>query len=61
MARSALMSNIGSSVGETLSKVDLAAQGLKGSALGIPGSLPRSVHLIFSMHARFGSIKPCSI
>ena len=37
VARSALMPNVSSSIGETLSKIDLAAQGLKSSALGIPG------------------------
>ena len=42
VARSALMPNVSSSVGETLSKIDLAAQGLKSSALGIPG-LPNTL------------------
>jgi outer membrane protein TolC len=42
VARSALLPNVGSSVGETLSKIDLAAQGLKSSALGIPG-LPNTL------------------
>jgi len=37
IARSALLPNVSSSVGETLSKIDLAAQGLKSSALGISG------------------------
>jgi outer membrane protein TolC len=37
IARSALLPNVSSSIGETLSKIDLAAQGLKSSALGIPG------------------------
>jgi outer membrane protein TolC len=36
-ARSALLPNVSSSIGETLSKIDLAAQGLKSSAIGIPG------------------------
>ena len=36
IARSALLPNVSSSIGETLSKIDLAAQGLKGSAIGIP-------------------------
>jgi outer membrane protein TolC len=39
VARSALLPNVSSSLGETLSKIVLAAQGLKGSALGI-SSLP---------------------
>jgi outer membrane protein TolC len=42
VARSALLPNISSSVGETLSKIDLAAQGLKSSAIGIPG-LPSTI------------------
>ena len=42
VARSALLPNISSSVGETLSKIDLAAQGLKSSAIGIPG-LPAAI------------------
>jgi outer membrane protein TolC len=42
VARSALMPNVGSSIGETLAKIDLAAQGLKSSALGIPG-LPNTL------------------
>jgi outer membrane protein TolC len=37
VARSALLPDVSSSVGETLSKIDLAAQGLKSSTLGIPG------------------------
>jgi len=37
IARSALLPNAGSSIGETLSKIDLAAQGLSSSAIGIPG------------------------
>jgi outer membrane protein TolC len=36
IARSALLPNVSSSIGETLSKIDLAAQGLKSSAIGIP-------------------------
>ena len=42
IARSALLPNVSSSIGETLSKIDLAAQGLKSSALGIPG-LPATI------------------
>jgi outer membrane protein TolC len=42
IARSALLPNVSSSIGETLSKIDLAAQGLKSSALGIPG-LPNTL------------------
>jgi outer membrane protein TolC len=37
VARSALLPNVSSSIGETLSKIDLAAQGLTSSASGIPG------------------------
>jgi outer membrane protein TolC len=37
IARSALLPNVSSSIGETLAKIDLAAQGLKSSALGIAG------------------------
>jgi outer membrane protein TolC len=37
IARSALLPDISSSIGETLSKIDLAAQGLKSSTIGIPG------------------------
>ena len=42
VARSALLPNVSSSLGETLSKIDLAAQGLKSSALGISG-LPATI------------------
>jgi len=42
IARSALLPNVSSSIGETVSKIDLAAQGLKSSALGIPG-LPNTL------------------
>ena len=42
IARGALMPNVSSSLGETVSKIDLAAQGLKSSALGIPG-LPNTL------------------
>jgi outer membrane protein TolC len=37
IARSALLPNVSASIGETIAKIDLAAQGLKSSALGIAG------------------------
>ncbi len=36
VARSALLPNVSSSIGETLEKLDLAAQGLRSSTIGIP-------------------------
>jgi len=42
VARSGLLPNVSSSIGETLSKIDLAAQGLKSSTTHIPG-LPATI------------------
>jgi len=42
VARSALLPNVSSSIGETFSKIDLAAQGLKSSTTHIPG-LPATI------------------